>query len=58
MPASKKRVKKNAQDEKVIMTTNPLKTWWGKAVIIVLALSFVIVILVSAIYSVITAFTA
>ena len=40
MPTSKKRVKKN-YEEAAPVTKNPLKTKWGKAMVIILIFGFV-----------------
>lgn len=54
MPTSKKRVKKN-YEEAIPVTKNPLKTTWGKALVIVLALGFVLSSIVLLIYTIIAA---
>ncbi|WP_168169788.1 hypothetical protein [Candidatus Izimaplasma sp. ZiA1] len=41
MPKSKKRVKKN-HEEVIPVTKNPLRTKWGKVMVLVLALGFVL----------------
>ena len=50
MPKSKTREKKN-QEEKVVKSNNPMKTWWGKTIIIILALGFVVSIVFSLVYN-------
>lgn len=40
MPTSKKRVKKN-YEEAAPITKNPLKTKWGKAMVLVLVFGFI-----------------
>ena len=55
MPTSKKRVKKN-YDESASITKNPLKTKWGKAMVIVLIFGFIGAGLVTLIVTLIQAF--
>jgi|GEM_PF-3429924 len=52
MPTSKKRVKKQTE-EVAPVTKNIVKTRWGRIVIVVLALSFVLSGLVGLIYTLI-----
>ena len=54
MPTSKKRVKKDYEDA-VPVTKNPLKTKWGKAMVLILILGFVLSGVVGLIYTLITA---
>ncbi|AIO19329.1 hypothetical protein KQ51_01453 [Candidatus Izimaplasma bacterium HR1] len=54
MPNSKKRVKKQTQHVAPI-TKNIVKTRWGRVVIVVLALSFVLSGLVGLIYTLVMA---
>ncbi len=49
MPTSKKRVKKESEEAKVIVR-NPVKTPLGKIVIITLSFGFVLAIVVSLVY--------
>jgi len=57
MPTSKKRVKKQ-QQEVAPVTKNIVKTRWGRIVIVVLALSFVLSGLVGLIYTLVMALQA
>ncbi len=57
MPKSKKRVKKQ-QEEVAPVTKNIVKTKWGRVVIVILALSFVLSGLVGLIYTLIQAMNA
>ncbi len=41
MPESRKRTKKNQVEEKPVYT-NPLKKTWGKVVVVILAVGFVL----------------
>lgn len=50
MPKSKKRVKKS-NEEAIPVTKNPLKTTWGKVIVIVLAFAFVGAIVASVIFN-------
>jgi len=50
MPKSKKRVKKK-QEESIPVTKNPLKTTWGKVLVVVLAFGFVGAIIASVIFN-------
>jgi len=50
MPTSKKRVKKN-YEESVPVTANPLKTKWGKIMILVLVLGFILSGVIGLIYT-------
>ena len=54
MPTSRKRTKKN-KEEVVPVTRNITKTRWGRIVIVVLALSFVVSGIVGLIYTLIMA---
>jgi len=54
MPTSKKRSKKN-YEEAVPITKNPLKSKWGKVMVVILALGFVLSGVVGLIYTLITA---
>jgi hypothetical protein len=53
MPTSKKRVKKN-YEESIPVTKNPLKTKWGKVIIVILAAGFVGSVVASLIYNMVT----
>ena len=54
MPKSKKRIKKQRQ-EVAPVTKNIVKTRWGRIVIVVLALSFVLSGLVGLVYTLVMA---
>lgn len=54
MPTSKKRVKKS-HEEVAPITKNIVKTRWGRVVIVVLALSFVLSGVVGLIYTLVQA---
>ncbi len=54
MPTSKKRVKKQ-QEEVTPITKNIVKTRWGRIVIVILALSFVLSGVVGLIYTLVKA---
>ncbi len=55
MPTSKKRSNKKNYEEAVSITKNPLKSKWGKAMVLILALGFVLSGVVGLIYTLITA---
>jgi hypothetical protein len=42
MPESKKRVKKNQGEKKNPVYTNPLKKTWGKTVVLILVIAFLL----------------
>lgn len=50
MPKSKKRVKTNTE-ESIPVTKNPLKTTWGKVIVVILAFGFVGAIIASVIFN-------
>lgn len=50
MPKGKKRRKPRNQ-EREIKSNNPVKTWWGKTIVITLAVAFVLSIIISLIYN-------
>ena len=54
MPTSKKRVKKN-YEESIPVTKNPLKTKWGKVMVLILILGFVLGGVIGLIYALIEA---
>jgi len=47
MPTSKKRVKKENQDNVQVIVKNPVKTKTGKAIIIILSAGFILSVLAS-----------
>ena len=49
MPKSRKR--KKTHDAQEIKSSNPMKTWWGKAIIIFLAVAFVLSIIIGLVYN-------
>jgi len=57
MPKSKKRVKKS-QEEVIPVTKNPLRTKWGKVMVLVLALGFVLGSVAGLIYTLFLALQA
>ena len=58
MPTSKKRVKRKTQEEVAPITKNIVKTRWGRIVIVILALSFVLSGIVGLVYTLIMAMQA
>ncbi len=54
MPTSKKRIKKN-YEEAVPITKNPLKTKFGKVMVLILVLGFVLSGVVGLIYTLVQA---
>lgn len=61
MPTSKKRVKKpKTQEEQALAkkSANIVKSKWGKIVIVVLALGFVLSLIVSLVYTLVQAMQA
>jgi len=58
MPTSKKRVKKPKEEEAVKKSANIVKSKFGKAVIVILALGFVLSLIVSLIYTLVQAMQA
>ncbi len=57
MPTSKKRVKKE-QEQVAPITKNIVKTRWGRIVIVILALSFVLSGIVGLVYTLVQAMQA
>ena len=55
MPTSKKRVKKVQNEEERVASRNIVKTHWGRIIIVILALGFVLSGLVGLIYTLIQA---
>jgi lipid-binding SYLF domain-containing protein len=55
MPKSKKRKKKQEQEPQRVASRNIVKTRWGRIVIVVLALGFVLSGLIGLIYTLIEA---
>ncbi|MCK5387940.1 MAG: hypothetical protein KAJ22_01535 [Candidatus Izimaplasma sp.] len=55
MPTSKKRIKRN-YEESTSITKNPLKTKWGKAMVLVLIFGFIGAGLVTLIITLVQAF--
>ena len=49
MPKSKKR--KKTQDVQEIKSSNPMKRWWGKAIVFFLASAFVLSIVIGLVYN-------
>jgi hypothetical protein len=58
MPNSRKRVKKKNPEEVAPVTKNIVKTRWGRIVIVILALSFVLSGIVGLVYTLIMAMQA
>lgn len=55
MPTSKKRVKKTQNDEVQVASRNIVKTHWGRIIIVILALGFVLSGVIGLIYTLIQA---